>query len=550
VIVPNSPQDLGLPFDYWRPYQAEAVQEAYDALQEHDKVLLEAPTGSGKTIIGAALSRLLGGTGLYMAHTKSLQQQQLKTLPGAVTATGRSNHKCLIKNSQTGEQYETALDGPCPCPYAVPDGCSYYRQWFDSAESPDVVLNYAYAVRVLQTQRIRTAIGKLSNPFTDRDLMVCDEAHTLEGALLDAGTTELGLTLFSRLGIDFPGQYSAEVYHQWATEALTPLETVFDLLEGQSASYEPDRIPEELTRKLRDHRRAIELLEQTKVATAEARQDVVVGRLNTGGVKIRPLWVKHQASNMLFRFGKKVLLMSATLGSPFVLSRILGIPEGTWTHIKVPSTFPVQNRPVYLWPVAQMKHGMPIEDKARQAAAIIALANRPAFANTPGVIHCASYDLATFLMSCTAQYDPSVRARMVTHTPQTRDVTFKHFERDPGNVILLTPAATTGVDWDFVSWQVIPKVPYPNLGDDFVRMRYDYVDDDGFNLGRKVFQNEAATAIVQAAGRHVRTPESKGVTVITDAAFKQLYYGARECFPKWFQDAVKFDASLNSSIGL
>jgi Rad3-related DNA helicase len=88
---------------------------------------------------------------------------------------------------------------------------------------------------------------------------------------------------------------------------------------------------------------------------------------------------------------------------------------------------------------------------------------------------------------------------------------------------------------------MIPKVPYPDLGDDIVRLRYDYVTDEGESIGKQVYQQEAVKTLVQAAGRCVRTLTSKGVTVITDGAFWPLYkYAAPDAFPDWFRAAVSW----------
>jgi Rad3-related DNA helicase len=88
---------------------------------------------------------------------------------------------------------------------------------------------------------------------------------------------------------------------------------------------------------------------------------------------------------------------------------------------------------------------------------------------------------------------------------------------------------------------MIPKVPYPNLGDDIVRLRYEYCTEEGEEIGKEVFKQEAALAVVQASGRNIRTPTSKGVTVITDSNFLSLFnHTSRASFPGWFREAVQF----------
>jgi Rad3-related DNA helicase len=134
-----------------------------------------------------------------------------------------------------------------------------------------------------------------------------------------------------------------------------------------------------------------------------------------------------------------------------------------------------------------------------------------------------------------------VEDRILIHDTKSREKVFHYFEHSPGNHILISPSATTGVDWDFVTWQMIPKVPYSDLGDEYVRLRYGYVTPQGEALGKAVYQQEAAVALVQACGRCVRTPTSKGTTVITDSAFWPLFkYTAPAAFPAWFRPAVQW----------
>jgi len=156
------------------------------------------------------------------------------------------------------------------------------------------------------------------------------------------------------------------------------------------------------------------------------------------------------------------------------------------------------------------------------------------------VVHCCSYDLGRFLVENAGIY-PDLVSRLLFHDSQGREATFQGFEAHPGNRILVTPAATTGVDWDFVGFQMIPKVPFPDLSDDIVRLRYEYTTEEEEPIGKRVYLQEAALAVVQASGRCVRTPTSKGVTIITDGAFWTLFkFTSPASFPGWFRDAVRW----------
>jgi len=539
-LVPESPQDLGLPHPEWRQHQRETVGHILEAFEDGSKVLLSAPTGSGKTVLGSAAARVQGGNALFLAHTIHLQRQQLRTLPEAKTATGRANHKCPLPDPF--EQELTAAEAPCPCQMAKRGGCSYYNQLFECEDADEAVLNYAYAVRVCKASGMKVyeedldtgqpTLTSLPNPFVNRDVLVCDEAHLMEHALIDVDTIEVSARTFTQLHISLPAVLDLQVWRQWAEIHLPAVsQQVSGLLRTFAANEHPHRDDIRSARRLKAAQNV--MLELLRIDPQGV--PYFVGRTPSGYV-IQPIWAWDTAHSLLWKYGKHVLIMSATIGNPSLTTRLLGIKPGDWQAIEVPSTFPVKNRPVFYWPVMKMNVRTTDRDKFQQVHALAHLAAK--FPTSPGVVHCCSYDLGDFLFRNAGLY-PSLVSRLLTHSPKNREETFQDFERFPGNRILITPSATTGVDWDFVGWQMIPKIPFPNLGDDITRLRYEYQTEEGEPIGKEVFLQEAALATVQASGRCVRTPTSKGVTVITDSNFWSLFaFTSPASFPAWFKEAV------------
>lgn len=533
----SSPRDLDLPHDEWRPHQWEAVQAAQQAIDmDKPKVLLSAPTGSGKTLIGAALARMMGARALYLSQTIHLQNQYLRTLPGARTATGRANHECRLEGP-FGQRF-AADEAPCPCPNAHSEGCSYYRQWFECLDAQDAVLNYAYAVRVLKAEGLRVYLPDradydvLENPFGGRELLVCDEGHLLEKAIIDADTIEIYESTFKRLGVDIPHTDDLETWREWAGRVLP-------WLNGRNKEVNATlRAMQTVSDSERGYARKVRSAQMAVSALSTISGPYFVGPARHG-YTIRPLWAWDRAQKTLFRHGANALIMSATLGNPHLTARLLGIGMDELAFIEVPSTFPLANRPVYYWPVAKMNYQMPDVDKFRQVQALVKLARM--FPNSAGVVHCASFALGAFLYEGFVRIDPENARRVVLHRSGNKSMAAA-FESIGGNAILISPSVTMGVDWDFVTWQMIPKVPFADLSDTFTRLRADYQTEEGEPIGRKVYQQDAALSIVQASGRCVRTPESKGVTIITDQAFWPLFkHIAPSSFPDWFRSAVRWE---------
>ncbi|MBA7551852.1 hypothetical protein ES705_44402 [subsurface metagenome] len=90
-----TPAELGLPekFGEFRSQQLVALERI--ARTDKKVILLQAPTGSGKTLIMAAMGKHLDTQVLYTSHTKQLQGQVVDDFPNAVELKGRANYFCL-----------------------------------------------------------------------------------------------------------------------------------------------------------------------------------------------------------------------------------------------------------------------------------------------------------------------------------------------------------------------------------------------------------------------------------------------------------------------
>ena len=535
-MVAQTPLEYGLPAPSWWAYQKETVEALIAAFDRSRYVMLKAPTGAGKTILAAALSKEMDWRSVYLTETINLQGQYLRTLSGAKTATGRRNHQCdLMVGSITAE------DGPCPCPLAEEEGtaCSYYRQWYACEEANDVVLNYPYAVRVMKAQGLRVGhdeeFGRsitLPNPFKARSLMVCDEGHLLEKALLAATGVEVRAQTLSSCDLQAPENPSSlRSWKTWASVVGMGVKGRMMSARSLLQSYaEHGTVPKAVGAGVRRWSTMNSVVEQIR----GLGDDCMVFRTGAGW-HIRPLWVARSAEKALFRYADRVLIMSATLGDTGLLARILGIDEVE--TVEMPSTFPVENRKVFYWPVMRMNASTPKDDRMKQVAALNHIANLGDFKGTKGVVHCASYALAQELYNNAPQ---DVRSRMIVHEPTTREDAFKEFLNASSPAILVSPSAMTGVDWPYqVRWQMLPKMPFGDLGDDFTRARFEYVDETGHALGKEVYANETGNMTVQACGRCTRAADDTGTTVITDSNFwPNFRHTAKGAYPDWFKEAV------------
>jgi ATP-dependent DNA helicase DinG len=100
--------------------------------------------------------------------------------------------------------------------------------------------------------------------------------------------------------------------------------------------------------------------------------------------------------------------------------------------------------------------------------------------------------------------------------------------------VLLGVAMTEGLDLkeDLARSLVIPKVPYPPLGDPYIRLRTE--------RDARWYARQTALAIVQGAGRVVRSEEDFADIYVFDSCFWGFLKEHEALFPPWFLNAIEF----------
>src|SRR5215472_15395998 len=123
----ENPKLLGLPswVREFRPWQIQAVQEIMAGFEHGNVVVLDAPTGSGKTLIAEVVRRLLNERAIYTCHTKALQEQILHDYPYAKVLKGRQNY---VVGDEGVDITAADCRKPSPCPYCPSlSVCPYER---------------------------------------------------------------------------------------------------------------------------------------------------------------------------------------------------------------------------------------------------------------------------------------------------------------------------------------------------------------------------------------------------------------------------------------
>jgi Rad3-related DNA helicase len=386
-------------------------------------------------------------------------------------------------------------------------------------------MNYAYYLAELN----------YSGGFTPRELLVLDEAHNAESALMSFVGVTLSDTAMTRVGIAerLPTVLEDSEYFDFAEELIPVFSKRSSELEHD---LKKDSVRGELAIAYMQHKQYVDnqlrRLEVLKESRDEGLVDWVVerGRNNEGQwLSFKPVKVSTFAPQLLFGFAEKVLMLSATILDAPTYLRSLGIHPDEAEVIQIDSEFPPENRPIYVRKVARMTRHHIEADMPKLMKEIVDLFE--AHPNDKGVIHAHSYKIASYISK---HLPKEYQHRLITHLDSDgRDAALDKHLQSVLPTVLLSPSMTEGIDLadDLSRWQVICKIPYPYLGDPQVARRKD-IDPAWYDW-------KTCLTIVQAYGRSVRSKDDYALTYVLDADFPGFIKRQQRRLPEWFLEAIQ-----------
>ena len=541
------------PFSSIRPEQRTAIEFALDAYEAGKRyAVLEMGTGCGKSATGITIARYLEAhgnktfdednmplSGAYVLTTqKVLQQQYLDDFGPGIGASknlllsikSATNYRCGFYQDQScaearriltqlgkriaGTDFHKHCRGG-KCPYAVD------KQAF--IESPISITNFSYFLA-------ETMYGK---KLTPRDLLIIDECHNTEN--------ELG----KFIEITFSEKFAKEVLKCRIT-ALNSQETVYDWI---CKSYKPA-----LSRYLKGVEKALhskfdssitgfgdlskqyEMLDKhickvNRFISSYTPDNWVLnlvkppaGSRGKRKFEFKPVDVSRFSYDSLFRFGGRVLLMSATVVDKDVFCRSIGLDPSDVAFLSIPSPFPVENRPVHYVPAGSMSMSNIEKTLPSMAEAVKMLIDQ--HPNDKGIIHYVSFKVAQYMMEHVDS------PRLSTHNSENRDQVLRsHIEAKTASV-LLSPSMMEGVDLadDASRFQILCKVPFPYLGDAVIKKR--------MSQNKAWYTYQTVKTIIQAMGRSVRNDQDHAVSYILDSDWERFFSMNGRMFPPEFSKAL------------
>jgi len=514
----------------------ERVIKAIDKAFESGRkiVILEAPVGSGKSAIAMTLARAAESAHVITPR-KSLQDQYLEDFKDdVVLMKGRNAYPCIIeadppyprkihKIIMNGELLRVSKDEPncanAPCKNAqnVYNSCVRDLGFCPYSLAMEIAQKSPIVIHNIHSFLFQTNFG---NKFEQREIMIIDEAHELENAVRGFITKKF----FTRARVDVNPSYST--VESWCNylgqDEHLPEETSLDRqkkAEDEGFRSERDKYIDKIEtfRLAENYYRTGFTVRMTPVMAGAARIGTTF--------EFIPHSLGNSVTSNILQFGEKVLLMSGTIYDHDQYCRSLGIDPAEALSIRISSSFPKENRPVYLKPNYQTDTSFANYRENFEDVVEIVDNIQNIFKDVKGLIHAPSYESAWEL----ARHVPG--NRLLTHTKHDFNETLKMFYDSDKPLILVSPVCQQGVDFkdDRARFQIIIRVPYMNTQDEFVEFKA----KNDFNW----YNYQALVVFGQMLGRPVRSESDFGATFLLDSRFNKFVQRNAGRLPNWVKES-------------
>lgn len=545
--------DQHFPFDNFRPGQKEAIEAILNAYNEGKKyVILEGPTGSGKSAIAMTVSKFFTNS-YYLTIQKILQDQLTSEFasPTIKSLKGRNAYRCdywerymeLYGNNPTKmKQMEQEAKDPViqktmahpnlPASEGVclvrdrrskhdlcfPKGnknlcastCGYWRDLGQSLDSQTCIMNFhSFLYQTSVTDR-----------FGPRDLLIIDEAHNTEPQLMNFISLTVTDKLWRKNGVKIPSYDTAEEYADYFHK-IKIHEKIEEIV--RLAIY------------TRDFKRAEEwkkiLLQYNIFLNSVTSGDWLPKWENKGHynkVTLKPVFVDKHSQQYLFKYGQKTLIMSATILLPKVMYESLGIKPDEAFAYRMKNRFPTENRPIYFKPSGSMSYKNKQSTFPTLMKDIEIICEN--YKDKRGIIHTHNFEIAKYILHNGSK---KLKKRLYFQEDFINKDEMLQAHSNSENGIIIAPAMHEGLDLkgDLSRFQIICKVPYPSFQDNEqlkIRMQ---ISDNYYNW-------LTALKLIQSYGRSVRSDTDWADTFILDADFRFFQRKCKKILPTWFKEVI------------
>jgi len=520
-----------IPLDFSpRPQQIQMLDFVKSSIKDGKKfIMIDAPVGSGKSFAAIMIANWYRGEFSKQAktdiitNTKILQDQYLKDFKFAANLKGKNNYWCRTQGMGCGDAQvlNKASDKRCAvCPHKIAQT--------KFLKSPVSLTNFhlvtAYSMYSPEMMAERKS-----------KLLIIDEAHSFEETFCD-----FIMSTYSERSLKI-----LDVWQDWMERDLDSITSLTELSEWTKSIIVPKlaQKAEELlaeAKETRARKKKVELIKKADhvdksmckynrfVNDSENYKtnwtfEKDIDQFGKTRIVVEPIWGNLYLKELFWNQYDHVILMSGTLLDRELVSFMMGIDDQDSTYMGLPCPFDAEKRPVIY-----LKYGkMSYYNKKETFARSVPILNKILEKNNKykGIIHTSNYEFSRWIK------EKIKNKRLIFHDSATREQSLEDHLTSSLETVLVSPSMINGVDLkdDFSRFQVILKVPFPNLISTKIKMRLN-TRPDWYNWRTLI-------DILQSYGRSIRNEDDWAETYILDECFDQIL--ENKSVPKYFLEALK-----------
>lgn len=518
------------------------ISEIEEALAQGKKyIIINAPTATGKSYIAKTIANFsdeptpgfIHACNTYQIYdeepqindkdlshfgtailtvTKSLQDQYTSFFEDGASLKGKSNYPCALNDMYTCDtglctfmrgQLKKCLS--CDkCPYfsqrnkAVTNICSFYNYaMFESL--PEIVKN--------------------------KEFIICDEASELESELVGRYSFDIITKELKKIDPEFPitpgYNASSSIILDWVSQMSVICE------------YEYNSFMNRLNKELKDKakKKRLNKEESQKLGLLRKYKEAFSSILDTWneteyiithtdkGLLFQPYNVDKLAQR-IFKYGKIVILMSATIVNPAKFAKTLGIED--YYFIETATTLSAKKAPIKCTDKFRLNY----KNKSDLLPKMSKLAGQicTMYKNKKGIIHTHSMDVLRYLK---AELGNNSRFLFREQGVDNERMLQIHSETSEPTV-LVSPSMTHGVDLkgELGEFQIVMKAPFLPLNDERVKRK--------FEKDKEWYTDAMLSTLIQMCGRCNRSSSDYSETYILDGLILDAVLKNKEKLPKYF----------------
>jgi len=493
-----------------REIQIELINKIKDELSTGVKnIVLCAPTGVGKSLIAATLSKSFKNS-FIVTSSKQLQDQYMRDFDFLKPVKGKRNFECLSLIEQYDDHSMTCQDGQCriiengkevDCKYKPKisqvannthdeQSCHYYLQKYVALTSAHSIWNYSMFFQVMKNKLV-------FKDYINREIAIYDEAHKIEDQIIQF----IGLSIHIK-----EINYCKLNYNNYD---FTDIDSMIKLTDDMSREY--SRLLNEF--RTTELERQFDKFKEANIQIRENRENFVINDINKGffddfkSVDIKPIDISKYC-RYFFQSDVRVF-MSATLDKKGFCENI-GIYDIAFIDVEK-SPFPIENRTIKLLNIAELTFKTPEQEELKVIRKINELLDY--HNNERGLILTSSINRCKMIIENVSAKNAK-RIKMC-HASDIKKILPIH-EEDSTSV-LISSSLWEGIDLknDLSRFQIIAKIPYPNFTEKRTQAK--------MKQFKFWYLSQTRTKLLQGFGRSIRSESDYAITYVLDSKINDLF---------------------------